>query len=658
MSFLEPLLLIGLPLAALPILIHLINQRRFQNVDWGAMRFLLEANRMSRGYARIRQWLILLFRTLAVAAIIFAIARPLARGTLGLLGGGRADTTLILLDRSASMNQRGPAVGSSKIETGVTQLAQTLGTLGSSRWVLIDSVSLAPQELASPEALVNSARATGTSSTADLPALLQAAHDYIRANRTGQTEIWICSDLRASDWNAASSRWSTLRDAFRELPQGVRFHLLAYPDEGEGNVAVRVSEVRRQEASDGAELILSLALTRTGGPAELKLPVHVEIEGARSEILAEMDGGDFALEDYPVALDGDAKEGWGRITIPADVNAADNEFYFVFADPPKRHTVIVAEDESKLRPLQLAAAISPDAPEADAAEVVAPDKLATIVWDDVALLIWQAPLPREKDAKLIQSFVDRGGQALFLPPPNPDSTEFNGVAWTAWKEADDALAIAEWRSDQDLLERTRSGASLPVGELGIHRYCGLKGDVTPLAQMAGGAPLLARASAQSAGVYFLTTTAAINDSSLASNGVVLYALVQRALAAGTASLSKAQQVVAGPPASDPTQWRQIAGADSALSTEYPYQAGAYGVGDRLLAVNRSEAEDAPTLLDDGRIAELFQGLDFDRVEDRDGDIGSLAREVWRVFLVSMIIALLVEAGLCLPKRPKPAEAFA
>lgn len=58
MSFLQPAMLIALPLIALPIVIHLINQRRFQTVQWGAMQFLLAANRMSRGYARIRQWLI------------------------------------------------------------------------------------------------------------------------------------------------------------------------------------------------------------------------------------------------------------------------------------------------------------------------------------------------------------------------------------------------------------------------------------------------------------------------------------------------------------------------------------------------------------------------------------------------------------------------
>ena len=37
------MLLVGLPLVALPIIIHLINQRRFQTIDWAAMMFLLDS---------------------------------------------------------------------------------------------------------------------------------------------------------------------------------------------------------------------------------------------------------------------------------------------------------------------------------------------------------------------------------------------------------------------------------------------------------------------------------------------------------------------------------------------------------------------------------------------------------------------------------------
>src|SRR4051794_22593594 len=134
MSFLQPMLLAALPLVALPIVIHLINQRRYQTVRWAAMMFLLAANRMSRGYARIRQWLIMAARMAALAALIFAVSRPLAGGWLGLAGGGRVDATIVLLDRSPSMQQGAVGGAGSKLETGRRQLAEAFRTLGSRRW--------------------------------------------------------------------------------------------------------------------------------------------------------------------------------------------------------------------------------------------------------------------------------------------------------------------------------------------------------------------------------------------------------------------------------------------------------------------------------------------------------------------------------------------
>src|SRR5262249_34813922 len=169
-SFLQPMLLAALPLVALPIIIHLINQRRYQTIRWGAMMFLLAANRMSRGYARLRQWLIMAFRMAAIAALVFAVSRPLARGWIGLTAGGRADTTIILLDRSPSMQQMDSDARDSKLERARRQLAQTLDLLGSARWVLIESTTCKPRELESPNDILTATDAGPASASADLPA--------------------------------------------------------------------------------------------------------------------------------------------------------------------------------------------------------------------------------------------------------------------------------------------------------------------------------------------------------------------------------------------------------------------------------------------------------------------------------------------------------
>ncbi len=67
----------------------------------------------------------------------------------------------------------------------------------------------------------------------------------------------------------------------------------------------------------------------------------------------------------------------------------------------------------------------------------------------------------------------------------------------------------------------------------------------------------------------------------------------------------------------------MAGAESALSTDFALQPGVYGSGDRLLAVNRSAEEDRAATLADEKVAELFKGLDFARVDDKAGNFASL-----------------------------------
>lgn len=654
MSFLQPMLLAALPLIALPILIHLINQRRFQTIRWGAMMFLLAANRMSRGYAKLRQWLILLFRTLAIAGLIVGVARPLASGWLGLTAGGRPDTTIILLDRSPSMRQQGEGQVGTKLDTGRQQLARSLNMLGSAKWVLIESTTNTPREIESPDVLMNLPATEPASASADLPAMLQAARDYIQVNKSGRTEVWMCSDIRANDWNAESGRWTTLRDAFLELTQGVRFHLLAYPQAAVGNSAVRVTNVRRQQGSDSAELLVSLKLIREGAADDaekIAVPISFEIEGARSEITVEMTGSQFELKDHRIPIERQKDRGWGKVSIPADANSADNDFYFVFDQPAVRQTIIVADDTNAARPLQLSAAISPDPSLKFAAEVLTVDQLPTVAWDQVSLVLWQAPLPEGATADAVQAFVDRGGQIVFFPTQGVTSASFAGASWQSWVESPDGIAIETWRGDQDLLSHTQSGAALPVGQLQVRKHCGLSGEHIPLATLKGGAPLLARVTTNRGGVYFCTTTPAAADSSLAENGVVLYVLVQRALASGAAVLGNTRQLVAGDVSGEqPTAWQQLAGPPEALSTEFAFHGGVYSAAERLLALNRTTAEDQAAVLPDGRVAELFQGLDFARVDDKAGNLAALIQEIWRLFLVAMIIALIVEAALCLPKK--------
>jgi hypothetical protein len=107
LSFLfQSLLAIGIPLIGVPLLIHLINLRRHRRVEWAAMEFLLESQKRNKKWIVLKQLLLLLLRTAAVALVVFMLAGPVIRsGWAGLFGRG-VTHHLILLDDSYSMSDR------------------------------------------------------------------------------------------------------------------------------------------------------------------------------------------------------------------------------------------------------------------------------------------------------------------------------------------------------------------------------------------------------------------------------------------------------------------------------------------------------------------------------------------------------------------------
>jgi hypothetical protein len=104
LTFANSGLLWGLVLASVPIIIYILNRRRFKRITWAAMEFLLQAMKKNRRRLRIENLLLLIIRTAIVLLFVFALARPLLRAT-GII---RALTKLqknwvLVVDNSYSM---------------------------------------------------------------------------------------------------------------------------------------------------------------------------------------------------------------------------------------------------------------------------------------------------------------------------------------------------------------------------------------------------------------------------------------------------------------------------------------------------------------------------------------------------------------------------
>ena len=109
-TFLYPWLAIaGAAAAAVPVIVHLLNRRRFQVVQWAAMDFLREALTRSRRMMELRNLLLLLLRVACLLAFGLGLARPYwNRFSAAAVDPNQPVHAVVVVDNSLSMSYQKP----------------------------------------------------------------------------------------------------------------------------------------------------------------------------------------------------------------------------------------------------------------------------------------------------------------------------------------------------------------------------------------------------------------------------------------------------------------------------------------------------------------------------------------------------------------------
>ncbi len=647
MTFLQPSILWALPLVLLPVIIHLINRLRHRPQPWGAMMFLVRANRASTSHAKLRQWLILLFRCLAVLALILFVSRPLAGGWLGWALSPAPDAIVILFDRSASMETLLSDGQTTRREQALKLITQAAATFqDSSQLVMIDSVTREPQQIAGASLLAELPVTRASDTAADMPSLLQAALQWITDTKAGTSEIWIASDLQQSNWQPEDERWQATVQALGKLPQRVRVRLLALGDAATSNTALSLHEALFA-ASAARELQLAVDVRRSSTqPASV--PVTLNLNGAGMQRDLAMDGSVTRWRQRVPVTDAQAA-GWGSISLPADANTQDNAAYFVYGTTGSPRALVISKDPSAMRPLALAAMALPDRSPAD---VIAPADLPGKDLAAYGLIAWHGPMPDTIGGARLQSFAEDGGAVLLMPDEAAGTTRFAGFGWGAVQQAPAAstgFRVTSWNETDGPLARTDEGFNLPVDELAAARRAVIEGDGTVLAAFSDGQPLLVRKATGRGRMFFCATAPQPAWSNL-GDGPVLVPMVQRLLQSGAARLNQESMLACGHLSltDRDRNWTSV----DADGKDIRVEAGVYRSGERLVAVNRPATEDEPEALSGEDARKLFSGLSFQWMEESRGR-DALQGEVWRYLLFGMLLFLIVEGFLILPAPAPP-----
>ena len=641
MTFLQPLALFGLLLALAPIIIHLLNLLRHRTQAWAATRFLLQARKSSSRVSKLKRWLTLLFRVLALGALAFMLSRPMTGGdSLFSLSKGSPEALILVLDRSASMETRTETDPRTKREIALEAFQSFAKPWPESRLVVIDSALREPffiDDAASVKDPSLSRYFGPTDTAADLPGTLIKAIEWLNDTGVGTAEILLASDMQASNWelDGNSDAFVRINRELKEKEDFWKLTLLQLDDTPPYNLNLAFEQVNRKPKS--VEPVLNL--TRKGTGSERVLfstntngkPGNLEVDlSSRSTLWRPS----FQLEDEP-------DEGWISILSPDDFCLSDNVGYLIYGatEPPK---VAVRSQHPRVSLILRSASQTEDGALADSLPA------GSLDLKDLGIrriLAHQGKFDAEDDATL-QRFVNSGGTLVLFPPDSPDSSGFSFLSWEAREEKkdDDFFYVNAWRKDSGLLANSSDGNRLPLDKLDIRiRRVPIQGE--PIAYYSDGKPFLTSLT-MGKGVIYSFSTLPLDDWSGLSNGYVLVPALQRLIEESSSSNTFIQSWACG---GKETRDAILTDFESMTGGKDPsLEAGVYRVEGRLTAVNRPREENEVQFLKAGMIGGKLPGI-TPRIMDGENVSESTDRtEVWSFFLILCLVLLLGEAFLGQP----------
>jgi hypothetical protein len=196
--------------AAAPILIHLWSRRRYREMSWAAMEYLLAAIQRHTRRLLFEQWLLLLLRTLLVVLLALAVAGPYWEGATSIFTADGKTHRILVIDASFSMAykpteqsrfDRAKEIARQMIEDSRQGDGFSLVLLASPPKVLVAAPAVERSEI-----LREIADLAPPCATSDLPATVAAVRQLLdtasRENpRLSRHEVYFLTDLQRVGWS-------------------------------------------------------------------------------------------------------------------------------------------------------------------------------------------------------------------------------------------------------------------------------------------------------------------------------------------------------------------------------------------------------------------------------------------------------------------------
>ncbi len=421
-------LLYALAAAGVPVLIHLLNRRRFKEVSWAAMRFLLAAVRKNRRRVRIEQWLLLAIRTLVVILVVSAMAKPFLE-TFGAVIAGLRTHRVLVLDDSLSMGytsgessrfEQSKALAQQLVKDSRQGDAVSLILMGDPPRVVIGVPSSNLAEVRKEiEELTLSHGGT------DLAATFEKVDKVLEDSSITQKEVVFLTDLQAASWRSKAEVSDRLKQLLARVEdRRVRWVVIDLGKTGGENRAVTDLRLAAPFVSVGATAVIRAVMHNFGSTPSNGVRVRLTVDGRLGpEESFDLPPGEDVPAVFPFQFSSPGDH-LVEVSIDDDPLALDNRRYMVV---PVRESlnVLLVDGHFKSEPYQaetdyLAQALSPTEvlpgqPRPLRVEVIPESQLfhRELATFDVVVLcnVPQFTLP---EATALDDFLNQGGGVVIF----------------------------------------------------------------------------------------------------------------------------------------------------------------------------------------------------------------------------------------------------
>lgn len=441
LGFGAPALLWGTGLAATPLILHLLFRRKYRQMNWAAMKWLLDAMKKNHRRLRLEQWLLLAVRTLLILLVVLAMARPALDSPNPLLAAASSSAVhnVIVFDNSMSMLH---TAGTQSRWERAKGLAQAIlddsqkGDLAS--LVVMGMPATAVVGDASPYLVAVSEEIdaiTPQHGVAEIEPAMDLVSQILAKSSASRKRVYLITDMQRHTWMGSkeTTQVSDLAEKLRSISSTAQFQILDVGTEA-GNVAVTAVEQSEPVAVARRATIIRADITNFTQTVQNDIRAEILVDGqVEGTQRLDLPAGETRAVNFGLTFT-EQGERVIEVRTQADGLPADDHRWLV---APVRNSlsVLLIDGQPSGEPFRsetdyLRVALSPEDEDGQPGLIRAEVRLESDLldanldeWDMVALC--NVSQLTASELAVLQDYLNRGGGVLFFLGSQTNIAAFN-----------------------------------------------------------------------------------------------------------------------------------------------------------------------------------------------------------------------------------------